>query len=190
MIFVDPFPLRIFWDPWSVHQAPGAFPGAAVLSQQSLCGHSSVPWEWFDLCTSTASAESWDHKLEIASFPSHGAILIPQGSLADPWSCPEPRSLPECSPTSEGAVLCSFSAAFLQMHPSPNVSSIIFVIIPDSCDSSPRVVFLHIITCLEQKSSSAAHLSANQGSSSRQTKEFHFFLLTKTFARGVCKCSE
>lgn len=89
-------------------------------------------------------------------------VSCPLGCLSTPP--------PERRKTSEGVALYLCSPAFLQMHPTQNVVSIIFVIINDSCDSSSSFIFLHILTSMEQKYTSAAHLSANHGSLSKETK--------------------
>lgn len=126
------------------------------------------------------AVDSCDHGLQIAVIPflwgncvsNKEASLILALTRHISWvvSCPagcRSAPLPERRKTSEGVALYLFSPAFLQMHPTQNVISIIFVIINDSCDSSSSFIFLHIITSMEQKYTSAAHMSANHGSLSK-----------------------
>lgn len=108
-------------------------------------------------------------------FPSCGETVFP--IRKSHWSLRRPRTsaglypawravsapVPLRRKTSEGTSLYLFSPSFLQMHPTQNVNSIIFVIINDSCNSSSSFIFLHIITSMKQKYTSAAHLSANHG---------------------------
>ena len=108
-----------------------------------------------------------DHGLQIAITPflCGSRVSTKEDSLIPVWPhtsarlCPAPRavsaSVPQCRKMAESTLLCLFSPAFLQMHPTQNVISIIFVIVHDSCDSSSNFIFLHIITSMEQKHTSS-----------------------------------
>lgn len=160
-----------------VTEFPSWLQSAAILHQQSIC---IIKYQWKCLIWShrhCLAVDSCDHGLHFAAIPflwgnhvsnkeawlilalTHhisGAVSCPVGWLSAP--------LLEHRRTSEGVAVHFFSPAFLQMHPTQNVISIIFVIISDSCDPSSSFIFLHIITSMEQKYTSAAHLSANRGS--------------------------